>query len=146
MNKSKRPDLRRFSLDLDEDSLRRLNIHLRPGERSTLFRSIIDDILDLMDKVGPGLVMMGIINKTLRAEDYTRICINLRNIFNGMSKVNELSYPQAVSNISPTPRISPTNSKNSGREIQAPSKEDISEAIQAANERDKTIEKEWYTN
>lgn len=123
---------RRFNLDLDEETFNRLNHFLRPGERATIFRAIIDDLLDLMEKIGPGLIIAGITQGQLGIQDYTRICSNLKQIFDGMDKVkNELQPTKTLDNISSSPRRYEDNNVLQGGKIQTylPGKETFQEII-----------------
>lgn len=126
-------EMRRVSLDLDEDLFHRLSSHLASGERTAILRSVVEDLVDLMDKVGPSMVLLGVTNKDLRIQDYTKICRSLKSLFNSMDTENELPNSQTFSNISPSPRSTPANNEVQRGEIQTsslPSEEIFTEIIE----------------
>ena len=132
---------RRFNLDLDEETFKRLNHFLRPGERATVFRAIIYDLLDLMEKIGPGLIIAGITQRQLGIQDYTRICSNLKQIFDGMDRVdkNELPKSKTLNNISPYPRRDEDNNVLQGGKIQTsdlPNEETFKEVLTELSKED----------
>jgi hypothetical protein len=135
---------RRFNLDLDEETFKRLNHFLRPGERAAVFRAIIDDLIDLMEKIGPGLIIAGITNRKLRICDYTRICTSLRQLFYEMDRIDrisgvnesELPSSKTIDNVSSLTRRDEDNNVLQGGEVQTdfPSEETFKEVIEEFTE------------
>jgi len=67
------PDFRpRLSIEVTEDQQRRLRECIPWGLQRTLFSTIIDDIIDMVEKHGP-MVLAAIIDRKIKADQYLKI-------------------------------------------------------------------------
>lgn len=62
----------RLSIEVTEDQQRRLRECIPWGLQRTLFSTIIDDIIDLVERHGP-MVLAAIIDRKIKADQYLRI-------------------------------------------------------------------------
>lgn len=70
MKKDYRP---RLSIDISPELKRKVDKYIQWGLLSVIMRLLISDLIDLIEKYGPGLVIGHFINRDITVEDFCKL-------------------------------------------------------------------------
>jgi len=67
------PEKQRLTVDITNEQAKGLNKHLEYGMRRILFHVIIDDLLDLFDKYGAGVIIGALMSKAISLKEICKL-------------------------------------------------------------------------